>query len=187
MQGLPLSLSGVRRIMDNMDWGDALEFVSFGHVNPDQLDDADFYILVAPQNVVGSPIILNLIKMVSVLLIIHKPCKSRGVAKCLEQKPFTGRYAHLNKTLWLSMLMIVRAGSGLLGCAPRHDSWSRDEGAFGVCTGRSSGAAGEDTHPVQPPAAGCRFAQWRHERAVSLRHIIQPLKPPSHHGRAPSM
>ena len=52
--------------MDNMDWGNALDFVSFGHVNPDQLDDADFYILVAPQNVVGSPIILNLIKMVGV-------------------------------------------------------------------------------------------------------------------------
>lgn len=66
VQGLPLSLSGVRRIMDNMDWGDALDFVSFGHVNPDQLDDADFYILVAPQNVVASPIILNLIKMVGV-------------------------------------------------------------------------------------------------------------------------
>ena len=64
-QGLPLSLSGVRRIMDNMDWGGAFEFVSFGHVNPDQLDDSDFYILVAPQNVVGSPIIHNLIKMVS--------------------------------------------------------------------------------------------------------------------------
>lgn len=63
-QGLPLSLSGVRRIMDNMDWGEALDFVSFGHVNPDQLDDSDFYILVAPQNVVASPIILNLIKMV---------------------------------------------------------------------------------------------------------------------------
>ena len=63
-QGLPLSLSGVRRIMDNMDWGEALDFVSFGHVNPDQLDDSDFYILVATQNVVGSPIIHNLIKMV---------------------------------------------------------------------------------------------------------------------------
>ena len=50
--------------MDNMDWGEALDFVSFGHVNPDQLDDSDYYILVAPQNVVGSPIILNLIKMV---------------------------------------------------------------------------------------------------------------------------
>ncbi|CAK0771691.1 hypothetical protein CVIRNUC_003886 [Coccomyxa viridis] len=67
-QGLPLSLSGVRRIMDNMDWGDALDFVSFGHVNPDQLDDADFYILVAPQNVVGSPIIHNLTKMAEAAL-----------------------------------------------------------------------------------------------------------------------
>ena len=65
MQGLPLNLSGVRRIMSAMDWGDALDFVTFGHVDPDQLDDSEFYILVAPQNVVGSPIILNLIKMVS--------------------------------------------------------------------------------------------------------------------------
>ena len=53
--------------MDNMDWGEALDFVSFGHVNPDQLDDSDFYILVATQNVVGSPIIHNLIKMVRCL------------------------------------------------------------------------------------------------------------------------
>jgi hypothetical protein len=86
---LPLSLSGVRRIMDNMDWGDALDFVSFGHVNPDQLDDADFYILVAPQNVVGSPIILNLIKMVGALLVItQKPCKLREVASCPRAENF---------------------------------------------------------------------------------------------------
>ena len=101
MQGLPLSLSGVRRIMDNMDWGDALDFVSFGHVNPDQLDDADFYILVAPQNVVGSPIILNLIKMVRTLLVITQK------ARCLERKHITGRHAQMSKTFWLSMLMIV--------------------------------------------------------------------------------
>ena len=31
-QGLPLSLSGVRRIMEGMDWGDALQFVAFGNV-----------------------------------------------------------------------------------------------------------------------------------------------------------
>jgi len=37
VQGLPLSLSGVRRIMNNMNWGDAPDVVSFRHLIPDQL------------------------------------------------------------------------------------------------------------------------------------------------------
>ena len=32
MQGIPLSLSGVRKIMERMDWGEVEEFVSFGQV-----------------------------------------------------------------------------------------------------------------------------------------------------------
>lgn len=64
VQGLPLSLSGVRRIMDAMDWGSAIDFVSFGEVGADQIDDNDFYILIAPQNVVGSTIMTNLKDMV---------------------------------------------------------------------------------------------------------------------------
>ncbi len=55
VQGMPLSLSGVRRIMERMDWGDAGAFVGFGEVGADQIDDAcDYYILIAPQNVVGA-------------------------------------------------------------------------------------------------------------------------------------
>jgi len=57
--GLPLSLSGVRRIMDQMDWGDADDFVTTGAVGADQVDDTDFYILVAPQNVVGGNLIMT--------------------------------------------------------------------------------------------------------------------------------
>lgn len=54
-QGMPLSLSGVRRIMERMDWGDAGAFVGFGEVGADQVTaDCDFYILIAPQNVVGA-------------------------------------------------------------------------------------------------------------------------------------
>lgn len=64
MQGLPLSLSGVRRIMENMDWGDVFEFVSFGNVGSDHLDDSTHYVIVAPQNVVGSTIMTKLLEMV---------------------------------------------------------------------------------------------------------------------------
>ena len=63
-QGLPLSLSGVRRIMMAMEWGDAERFVTFGEVGADQVDDAEYYILIAPQNVVGSTIMTNLGEMV---------------------------------------------------------------------------------------------------------------------------
>lgn len=63
-QGLPLSLSGVRKIMNMMDWGDIGEFVSFGEVGRDQIDKASYYILVAPQNVVGTTILTNLGDMV---------------------------------------------------------------------------------------------------------------------------
>ena len=65
LQGLPLSLSGVRKIMNMMDWGDIGEFVSFGEVGRDQIDKASYYILVAPQNVVGTTILTNLGDMVS--------------------------------------------------------------------------------------------------------------------------
>lgn len=64
IQGLPLSLSGVRKIMNMMDWGDIGDFVSFGEVGRDQIDDASYYILIAPQNVVGSTILTNLGDMV---------------------------------------------------------------------------------------------------------------------------
>ncbi|KAK9806973.1 hypothetical protein WJX72_009126 [[Myrmecia] bisecta] len=63
-QGLPLSLSGVRRIMDQMDWGSVGEFVSFGQVGADQVDEAAFYVLICPQNVVGNTILTNLGEMV---------------------------------------------------------------------------------------------------------------------------
>ena len=45
--------------MERMDWGDAEDFVSFGNVSADQIDDSRYYILIAPQNVVSNTIITN--------------------------------------------------------------------------------------------------------------------------------
>lgn len=49
-----------------MDWGDLVDFVSFGNIGADQIEqDCQFYVLVAPQNVVGGgAIISKLIEMV---------------------------------------------------------------------------------------------------------------------------
>jgi adenylate kinase len=56
-QGLPLSLSGVRRILEAMDFGEAEAFVSFGAVGAGDIDGADYYILISPQNIVGASIV----------------------------------------------------------------------------------------------------------------------------------
>ena len=64
MKGIPLSLSGVKQIMQRMDWGDASDFVSFGNVGASCIDDSAFYVLVSPQNVVGNTIMTPLLEMV---------------------------------------------------------------------------------------------------------------------------
>lgn len=63
-QGIPLSLSGVRKIMERMDWGEVADFVTFGNVNASTIDDASYYVLVTPQNVVGNTIMTPLLEMV---------------------------------------------------------------------------------------------------------------------------
>ena len=54
--------------MERMDWGDLVDFVSFGNIGADQIEqDCQFYVLVAPQNVVGGgAIISKLIEMVQI-------------------------------------------------------------------------------------------------------------------------
>ena len=54
------------RIMTQMDWGEAQDFVRFGAVGGDHVDDCDYYILIAPQNVVGNTIMTGLGDMVRV-------------------------------------------------------------------------------------------------------------------------
>ena len=56
--------SWVVRIMEAMDWGDASDFVRFGAVGPDHVDDCAYYILIAPQNVAGTTIMGGLTQMV---------------------------------------------------------------------------------------------------------------------------
>ena len=62
---MPLSLAGVRKIMEVMDWGDMKEFVQFGEVRATEVDDiCSYYLLIAPQNIVGSTIMTDLKEMV---------------------------------------------------------------------------------------------------------------------------
>lgn len=69
-QGMPLSLSGVRQITEAMDWGDAEEFVKFGEIRGSEVDECAYYILVCPQNMVGSTILTDLSEMVRLQLRI---------------------------------------------------------------------------------------------------------------------
>eukprot|EP01024_Parvocaulis_polyphysoides_P018965 TRINITY_DN1847_c0_g1_i1.p1 TRINITY_DN1847_c0_g1~~TRINITY_DN1847_c0_g1_i1.p1 ORF type:complete len:329 (-),score=40.58 TRINITY_DN1847_c0_g1_i1:50-1036(-) len=73
-QGLPLSLSGVRQIMEMMDWGELEQFVTFGQVGADQVDDADYYVLIAPQNIVGGVIVTSIAEMVDKAEEQNKAC-----------------------------------------------------------------------------------------------------------------
>ena len=47
------------------DWGDLVDFVHFGEVGSHMVDNCQYYILVCPQNIVGSTILTNLNEMVS--------------------------------------------------------------------------------------------------------------------------
>jgi len=63
-QALPLSLSGVARILDLMDWGEADEFIRRGSIGADvPTDDDDYFILIAPQNIVGYSVLPYIIEM----------------------------------------------------------------------------------------------------------------------------
>lgn len=63
--GMPLQLAGTRRMLENMDWGDAGEFISIGGVGAKEAKpEDDMYILMAPQNAVGNCIIDDLAGMV---------------------------------------------------------------------------------------------------------------------------
>lgn len=87
LQGLPLSLSGVRRIMENMDWGDVFDFVSFGNVGSNHLDDSAYYVIVAPQNVVGSTIMTKLLEMVracsEISILLPSSCAMSAPNTCI--------------------------------------------------------------------------------------------------------
>jgi len=63
-QGTPLSLSGVMRIMKQMDWGqEASEFIQLGNLGANEVESADAFILIAPQNVTGHSVLPLLSEM----------------------------------------------------------------------------------------------------------------------------
>lgn len=64
-QGTPLALSGVRRILDMMDWGQAAPFVTMGQLGADVVEDEyDAYILISPQNITGHSVLPLIEEMV---------------------------------------------------------------------------------------------------------------------------
>ena len=69
--GLPLSLNGVRKLLELMDWGpqgDALKrdgFLRFGGVGAEDVErDDDVFVILAPQSIVGCSIVAPLADMV---------------------------------------------------------------------------------------------------------------------------
>ena len=67
-QGLPLSLSGISRLIDLMDWEeDVVERISNGAIGKDHAkDDEDVFILICPQNIVGYSILPYMEEMMEV-------------------------------------------------------------------------------------------------------------------------
>ena len=76
--------------MNMMDWGDIGDFVSFGEVGRDQIDDSSYYILVAPQNVVGNTILTNLGDMVITPLQNSMSCIEKQQALTFRQSNCAG-------------------------------------------------------------------------------------------------
>jgi len=105
--GMPLALSGVRRILEMMDWGEAGPFVGLGQVGADQVDDETaVFILIAPQNVVNGAVIYELQEMVDAaeakgkqILLVNPILKDvpssggmMGVRGRAERLSFTGSF-----------------------------------------------------------------------------------------------
>ncbi len=63
-QGTPLALSGVRRILQQMDWGEVSEQIEIGQLGGDQIDDCQTYILISPQNITGHSVLPLISEMV---------------------------------------------------------------------------------------------------------------------------
>jgi len=65
-QGLPLSLNGVRRIMELMDWGEGMlgDRIVLGAVGADEVEaEDDVFIIICPTSIVGNSIIPPMLDM----------------------------------------------------------------------------------------------------------------------------
>lgn len=62
--GMPLSLSGVKRLLSQMDWGEDTPVSIAEGLGRDEIDDCDSYIIIAPQNLQGSSVLPFIQEMV---------------------------------------------------------------------------------------------------------------------------
>lgn len=75
-QGTPLALSGVMRIMNQMDWGsEVANYITTGNLGAKEVEknDADVFILIAPQNMTGQSVLPLLQEMVTAAEATNKP------------------------------------------------------------------------------------------------------------------
>lgn len=72
-QGMPISLNGVMRIMKQMDWGASKDFILQGNIGADEVVDADAFVLICPQNIVGHSIVPFLSEMSEAAAAAGKP------------------------------------------------------------------------------------------------------------------
>lgn len=62
--GMPLSLSGVKRLLSQMDWGEGTPVSIAEGLGREEIDDCDSYIIIAPQNLQGSSVLPFIQEMV---------------------------------------------------------------------------------------------------------------------------
>lgn len=72
-QGMPLSLNGVMRIMQQMQWYDNEEQIKLGNIGANEVDDADAFIIISPQNITGYSVLPLLEEMVKAAEEQSKP------------------------------------------------------------------------------------------------------------------
>ncbi|KAL4425639.1 hypothetical protein ABPG75_009655 [Micractinium tetrahymenae] len=72
-QGMPLSLNGVMRIMNQMDWGEAKDRIKLGNLGAAEVEGADAFVLISPQNIVGHSVIPLLEEMAEAAGAAGKP------------------------------------------------------------------------------------------------------------------
>lgn len=125
-----------------MDWGEATDFVRFGAVGAAHVDECEYYILIAPQNVVGNTIMTDLGSMVRARALCPRP-RSRTVvgntmvvvdttSRCPDRAP---RYPLVGNIIMADLKVMVRV---CLLCPrlcsvgqSRRDSW-KDHCGFAV-------------------------------------------------------
>lgn len=62
-QGMPMSLNGIMRIMGQMDWGTVKDRVVLGNLGGKEVEGADVFVCIAPQNIVGHSVLPLLAEM----------------------------------------------------------------------------------------------------------------------------